>query len=428
MLRATKPWPHYTVPENEQAASSYGKLTLNMKPQILFLCWEYEGYNAPQTAALVRRPRYFAEALFNDGFHVTILFSCPQQVDSEIVNAAGGRLRLVSVPGVKQVISSNRLVNKLRTTYQLARYGDFSGEWHAQVAEKIESLQLRFDVVVSFFTPRGPLYSAYRLKEKYTFKSIFDLQDPYHEGLTGRLSRMVLKRFFRRIMRSADAVFCVNKEWSRELEADFGIKATYLPHVIEPMVELKSPDVIPVHDKIVFFYSGSLEEDLQDPGLFFHCLERLQASCLYREVEFRYAGNESKHRFFSTHLPRGIRYTFLGWLSKEDLYRAISAADILCVFPITSRTYKTCIPSKFYEFCRFPKPIMIIGNDTGAFADEMGEAFDRQFVWRSEGQFMESMQAYARLGRSDFFQADEAFVTSYSLPSVYKTMRERITC
>ncbi|HET8685300.1 MAG TPA: hypothetical protein VFM18_01400, partial [Methanosarcina sp.] len=347
-----------------------------------------------------------AEALFKDGFHVTVLFSCPQKVDSISVNESGGKLRLLSVPGVKQKIASNKFLNKLRTFYQLARFGDFSGEWHEQVSTAIQSSQIQVDVAVSFFTPRGPLYSAYKLKKRFRFKSIFDLQDPYHEGLTGSMSRMVLKNGFKRVMRSADVVFCVNKEWSRELEVDFGIKATYLPHVIEPRVQLSSSSSASVEDKVVFFYSGSLEEDLQDPALFFQSLDRLANTGLYNEIEFRYAGNESKHKYFSANLPQGIRYTFLGWLSKEALYHEISSADILCVFPITSRTYKTCIPSKFYEFCRFEKPIMIIGDDTGAFADEMGEDFAKQFVLRSERQFIERMQAYAATGKHKFFEAN----------------------
>jgi hypothetical protein len=401
---------------------------LSRKPEILFLCWEYEGYNSPQTAALVRRPRYFAESLFQDGFSVTVLFTSTEHVDTISENEAGGKLRLVSIPGVKQEIASSKLLNKLRTTWQLAMYGDFSGKWHEAVVNKIDSLHLQFDVVVAFFTPRGPLYSAYCLKARHELKSIFDLQDPYHEGLTSTLSKVVLKNCFRRIMRSADVVFCVNKEWSRELEIDFGIKATYLPHVIEDPVVIDDSMTTEEKSSIVFFYSGSLEEDLQDPGLFFSCLDKLEKSGLYDGVEFRYAGNESKHKYFSSSLPPGIKYTYLGWLSKESLYAEISNSDILCVFPITSRTYKTCIPSKFYEFCRFAKPIMIIGDDTGAFADEMGDSFDKQFVVRSEQSFLEKIEAYNVADASGFFHASEEFNYSYSLPVVYQQFKKQLLC
>lgn len=401
---------------------------MSRKPEILFLCWEYEGYNSPQTAALVRRPRYFAESLFQDGFSVTVIFTCTGKVDTTCENEAGGKLRLVSIPAVKQEIASSKLLNKLRTTMQLAKYGDFSGKWHAAVVKKIQALHLRFDVVVSFFTPRGPLYSAYCLKARYQFKSIFDLQDPYHEGLTSGLSKILLKKCFRRIMRSADVVFCVNKEWSRELEVDFGIRANYLPHVIEDPVPADESANIREKRSIVFFYSGSLEEDLQDPGLFLRCLDKLEKSGLYDSVEFRYAGNQSKHNYFSTSLPPGIKYTYLGWLSKDSLYEEINNADLLCVFPITSRTYKTCIPSKFYEFCRFPRPIMIIGDDTGAFRDEMGDSFDRQFVIRSEQRFFEKIKAYRDADASGFFQANEDFNYTYSLPVVYQQFRNQLLC
>jgi hypothetical protein len=401
---------------------------VDRKPAILFLCWEYEGYNTPQTAALVRRPRYFAESLFQEGFNVTVLFSSLDKVDAVLENDGGGKLRLVSIPVTKQRIASNKLVNKLRTTWQLARYGDFSGQWHTTVRDKIEALQMNFDVLVSFFTPRGPLYSAYRLKEDFKFKSIFDLQDPYHEGLTSNLSKIVLKQCFRRIMKSADVVFCVNKEWSRELEKDFGIHSDYLPHVIEPPVSIQSNQLNRKKNKITFFYSGSLEEDLQDPGLFFQCLRKLQQCGLYEEVEFRYAGNDSKHKYFSTNLPSGIQYTFLGWLSKEELYEEIGNVDILCVFPITSWSYKTCVPSKFYEFCRFSKPIMIIGNDTGAFSDEMGEDFDNRFVLRTEQQFMEKMQTISENPANGFFLADNSFIQSYSLEVVYQSFKRKLLC
>ena len=398
------------------------------KPEILFLCWEYEGYNSAQTTALVRRPRYFAESLIQDGFSVTVLFTSEEQVDSTYENEAGGKLRLISIPSVKQEIASSKLLNKFRTLIQLAKHGDFSGKWHEALASKIDALDLKFDIVVAFFTPRGPLYSAYLLKERYTFKSIFDIQDPYHEGLSGGLSKTIVKKRFRKVMRSADVVFCVNKEWTRELEIDFGIKASYLPHVIEDPIIATHPKRSQENGKIVFFYSGSLEQDVQDPGLFFRCLEKLKKSGLYDSVEFRYAGNESKHNYFSTIVPVGVKYTYMGWLSKVDLFEEINKADVLCVFPMTSRTYKTCIPSKFFEFCRFPKPILIIGDDTGAFADEMGESFDREFLVRTEQRFFEKIEAYSIGDASGFFHATEEFTLAYSLPVVYQQFIKQVLC
>lgn len=400
---------------------------LVIKPTILMLCWEFEGYNNPQTAALVRRPRYFADALVRDGYEVTVIFSCKQQVDTTQVFEGGGKLRLISVPEVTQPRSSISLINKLYTSYSILRFGDFSGEWHYWVDQKIAELNLQFHIAVSFFTPRGPLFSAYKLKKKYDFKSVMDFQDPYYEGLSNKTSRDLLKKSFRRVVKSADAISCVNKTWSKEIEQDFDVKVQYIPHVVEAKVEMPPVERLS-KKKVIFFYSGSIDEDLQNPKLFFESLESLHASGMFEEIEFRYAGNKWKDAYFSDNLPKGIKYRFLGWLPKEALYQEINSADIICVFPVVVQAYKTFVPSKFYEFCRFEKPIMIVGNDTGVFKAEFDDAFDKKYIVRSRENFMRLLEEFNDDNLQGFFFSDETFMHEHSIASAYQSFKKLLGC
>jgi hypothetical protein len=71
---------------------------------------------------------------------------------------------------------------------------------------------------------------------------------------------------------------------------------------------------------------------------------------------------------------------------------------------------------------------MIIGNDTGAFSDEMGEDFGNRFVLRTEQQFMEKMQAFSENPSNGFFLADSSFIQSYSLEVVYQSFKRKLLC
>lgn len=389
-------------------------------PSILILCWEYDGYNSPQTAALVKRPRYFAERLLEDGYQVTVLFQAAIEVDETITNPSGGSLRLCSVTNVPAPAAASSLIGKFKTFYELLRFGDYSGRWHQKVTEKVKSSIGKFDIVLACFTPRGPLYSVYRLKKQLQFRAVFDLQDPYHEGLMHQSARMVLKWGFGRILRSADVLFCVNKEWCREIEQDFEVSCQYLPHVIEEQVPIVSRAFSAKH--LTFLYSGSLDERFQYPGLFAECLASLLGTSLIEDIEFRYAGASFKEQYFQDLLPKGIRFTYLGWLNREQLFQEIALADVLCVFPITSLAYKTCIPSKFYEYCRFGKPIALVGDDTGAFKDELGSEFDEQFVIRSTNSFLKQIEGLLSGNGKGFFMPSENFLKRYSLDNVYQQL------
>lgn len=50
---------------------------------------------------------------------------------------------------------------------------------------------LKYNNVITFFTPRGPLYIAHKLMQEKPFKLIFDFQNLFDEGFSNDFSKFL---------------------------------------------------------------------------------------------------------------------------------------------------------------------------------------------------------------------------------------------
>jgi hypothetical protein len=372
---------------------------------ILLVCYEYEGYNSNQTTALVKRPRYVAENLAQRGYHVTVLFSYSREF-KEKKNYNKGSLELISVKYQFSSSVQNKILQKFRTAWLAYTKGDFSSEWTLPALKKIEQEKLVFSSVICFYTPRGPLELGYQIAKRTPIKLIYDFQDPIYEGFSNPLSRILLDEYYTKIFKSTSAVSCVSKQWSAELSRFFTDTA-YIPHAIEYPIKLVDDTV---SNKLVIFYYGSIDFNFQkvDSLLDFHNLVTSKIPNL--SIELKFAGNEQTYIELKNRFSNSLEVNYLGWLNKNQLYQEVASSDVLCLLSWEVRE-RIGIPSKFYEYCRFDKPILILGEDAGGFEIEFGKEFAIKFIPFKVQNTISNKEELL----SSLFRPDSDFLERYSL-------------
>lgn len=378
------------------------------KNAVLLICYEYEGFNSKQTSALVKRPRYVAEYLASTGLQVTVLFSSSQDI-SERREIGEGSLQLEGVKFNFVPVLKNRILQKFRTVYYAYLKGDFSSAWAKKAKDRLVDKKITFDSIISFYTPRGPLYLGYLLSKTRSVPLIFDFQDPIYEGYQSQNGRKPLNFFYRRISKNNPLVTCVSKEWASELKAFFKT-VQHLPHAIENRVNL--PDTT-IPEKLVIFYYGSIDFNFQNIGALLVFLSWANTHVPTLKIEFKFAGNEDTFLELENRLSILIPVNYLGWLDKKALSEEISSADILCLLSWEVSERKG-IPSKFYEYCRFDKPILILGEDAGGFKQEFGEEFAKNYI---DLKWSKTINKKADI-TSKLFRPTPDFLENYSVKSI----------
>jgi hypothetical protein len=193
-----------------------------------------------------------------------------------------------------------------------------------------------------------------------------DLQDPIYDGIS-KSSIFLSRIWIRRILRTAQSVAQVSPEWASENGKDLGIAFNCIRHAIpepvrEPLIP-KIPDLVAQHeDCIKVFYGGSISKEIQSLTVLKATLSAAKAAAI--NVKVFMAGNAVAYNYFKYELGEDS-VIHLGWLNLQQMNEYIFACDCTLVIPCSHEL--VCIPSKFYELCSYPKPIWVIGNDTGAF-------------------------------------------------------------
>lgn len=375
---------------------------------ILMISYEYEGFHSKQTTALVKRPRYIAEYFASIGYHVTVIFSANLNV-SEEKEIGRGILRLEGIQYKFKPVLENRFLQKFRTIYYAYYKGDFSSAWAKKAQNRLEEKKIKYHSIISFYTPRGPLYLGYLLAKQKPIPLVFDFQDPIYEGYQSEAGRKPLNHFYRKISKINPQITCVSQEWAEELRQFFN-KVSHIPHAIENRISLE--DQTDKH-KLVIFYYGSIDFNFQNVGALLVFLSWAITHVPKLEIEFKFAGNEDTYLELEGRLSVLVPVKYLGWLDKEQLMKEISTTDILCLLSWEVSERKG-IPSKFYEYCRFDKPILILGEDAGGFEREFGKEFAKKYIdlkWSKEIKGKEDII-------SRLFNPTPSFLEDYKVQSV----------
>ncbi len=378
--------------------------TMISRRRVFLIGWEFPGFNTKQGTALAKR----LGALHN-GFRAlgesVIIITKNHHTDKLEKH---GEIYLVPGPGITTAHTFS-LIRKISTFFYVLFFGDKSGIWGLrafQYASRQFGLQ-REDIVVSFFTPRGPVLAGYLLKKKYNVRWLVDFQDPFDEGLGSSLFS-IGKFWFRKIVRRADACVHVSPEWAARDGRLLLKQFIAIRHSLPVMPEVIRKSNISSSKKKLLYY-GSFDAKFQYHNFFFNYIKE------HDNCEFLFAGLDRFDHFFRG-LQLGENYRYLGWLTQHQLVSAFERVDLMVIFSYSLQNHPI-VPSKLYEIIAANLPCIIIGEDTGgikSLEEEFGYTFNKATNESElEGLMVHSENLY-RVDYSRFGSLrNENFITKY---------------
>jgi hypothetical protein len=253
--------------------------------------------------------------------------------------------------------------------------------WGAAAAEILrKESALRPDIVVAFFTPRGPLLAARRLSERLRIPWIADLQDPALEGTSPQL-RPLVSKWMRHTLRGAGAVVQVSPEWADLDSRLLGREVIVMRHAVPAMAKSLFRGAKPssrVAERIRLLYAGSINPYHQNAGPLMQAIDLVNRRASISggpSIELTIAGLESTfNAFLAASQSENARAALrsLGWLDHETLMRNMFEADALVVIP-SALSEREMVPSKLFEYFATSTPILIAGRDSGGITSLMSE-------------------------------------------------------
>ena len=342
--------------------------------RLLIFAWEYYGYHSKQGAALSRRITQVAEAFKSNGWEVVVIHR--DHLDEGkgqpfyIQNEQNG-IKRIEVKLSKNIApGKNPVFRMAETMFYLTFRGDRTYRWAQDVITHYDELKIeKPSLIISFYTPRGPLYLGNYFSKKLGIPWIADLQDELTEGISPSMYGNC--RFWaRKTLASAAAVVQVSGEWAEAEQKFLGRKVAVIRHAVP---DVPTADVIAkprIDTPFTVFYGGSIDFNNQSLTVLRELLSR--SSSFLKPVKITFAGNEATYDRFKKSLGEAAPVEYLGWLDDKKYREAITRCDCCLVLP-WSTLPRQVIPSKFYELCAFNKPVWIVGNDTGAFDHLMTE-------------------------------------------------------
>ena len=320
-------------------------------------------------AALSRRIRQVAEDFEKNGWLAIVIHRDQREECGTapfVVKTEPSGVQRIVVRSVKNVSDYSKfaLLRKLQTFYYVAFHGDRSYGWANNVIKYFDKFSIaKPDLIISFFTPRAPLFLGHYFGAKLHTPWIADLQDNFDHGIS-QVLMPENKRWTKKILATAHAVVHVSTEWAATDGKMLELSIKTIRHAV-PGVAASSNTVKDPSQPFTIFYGGSLSEQDQSLYVLKKVINGMEA--LPRPVELLVAGTTPTYESFSRALGDAITIKNLGWLNKEDYNAQLVSCDCSLVIP-WSTPPRQVVPSKFYELCGYGKPIWIVGNDTGGFA------------------------------------------------------------
>jgi hypothetical protein len=350
-----------------------------MKKRLLIFSWEYNGYHSVQGTALSKRPRQVAESFNDNNWEVTVIHRDAigeSGTDAFKIQTESHGIKRIAVKSKDDtaIVTENPLLRKLETLYYLTFHGDRTYKWAKDVIDNYDKFGIdnKPDYILSFFTPRVPLFLGNYFSQKLGVPWLADLQDPIYEGVSKK-SWSFCKRWMKAILSTAHAIAHISPEWA-EIDAErLGLKVQTIRHAVPPPIAAPND---PGRERFLreysgnfnVFYGGSISPDIQSLRLLKEVISH--AGQLGIHVKVLLAGNNNAYMLFREELGMDV-VKHLGWLSPADMNRYIFNCNCTLVVPWSKE--RIGIPSKFYELCSYPKPIWVIGYDLGAFKSLLAE-------------------------------------------------------
>lgn len=358
--------------------------------KVLFLAYHNPQNKNIQSTALVRRIEQYEHFFLEKGYKIDYITT-----KNEDLNISKWENNTLEIPLVKYLKSE--ILNKFYTFFIMLVWGDQIGYSFFKNRKQILAfIDDDYDLIISFFTPRGTIWLGEYLKKRLNTTWWVDLQDSLVDGLR-RHNVPVGIYWLKRKLVLADQIIHVSPEWSREdgKRIHKGIKT--LRHCIPNYIETTQSTLTNEFSEKKLFYAGNIHFNAMQPELLSKSLQNFQ-----QKIGFYFAGEDRTSVILK---KMQIPTVDLGYLDKYQLQKSYQEADIIVLFA-WSKKGRLVIPSKFYEACAFKKPIMVVGEDSGAFRSLFKEWGHPDVVNDTEEKVMATIESFLNGGNDGLFRIE----------------------
>ncbi len=348
--------------------------------KVLFIAYHNSQNKSIQSTALVRRIDQYESYFLERGYKIDYITTKNESLDLVVWDN-----RTLEIPLVKYL--NNEILNKINTFFVMLIWGDRIGySLYKNRKEILSFIEDDYNLIISFFTPRGTIWLGEYLKKKLKITWWVDLQDSLVDGLKSHNIPVGIP-WLKRKLALADEIIHVSPEWSQEDSERINKKIKTFRHCIPNITESDHPFRLDSSQspKIKLFYAGNIHFYAMEPELMSESLHHFE-----NQIDFYYAGESRTSDILR---KMAIPTIDLGYLDKDQLQKAYEEADIIVLFAWT-KSDRLVIPSKFYEACAFNKPILVVGKDSGAFHDLYKEWGHPNVVNDTEGKVLETIGSY----------------------------------
>lgn len=340
-----------------------------------------------QSTALVRRIEQYEHFFLEKGYKIDYITT--KNEDLEISKWENNILQIHLIK-----YSENLILNKFYTFFIMLIWGDQIGYSFYKNRKKILSfIDDDYDLIISFFTPRGTIWLGEYLKKRLDKPWWVDLQDSLVDGLRSHNVAVGI-HWLKMKLALADQIIHVSPEWSLEDGKRIQKSIKTFRHCIPNTMEASQPSLLSGFSEKRLFYAGNIHFNAMQPELLSKSLLEFQ-----EKIIFCFAGEGGTLDLL---IQKDIPTVDLGYLDKYQLENSYQESDIIVIFA-WSKKGRLVIPSKFYEACAFKKPIMVVGEDSGAFHALFEEWGHPNVVNDTEEKVMATIESYLKGGNEGLF-------------------------
>lgn len=243
------------------------------------------------------------------------------------------------------------------------------------------------DTVVTTSPPHSTQLIGLKLKQKLGVQWIADFRDPwtsifhYNEMYPTPLAKYFDKKQEKRVLLNADKIITVGDSLKEELQKisrrKEGFEVIHNGFDSDDFVEV---DRAVSNENLHMVYTGTMA-DSYGPEIFFDSLNELKKNIEF-QVDF-YGSISSNIQMYAKDLNLSSNVNFNQTISHSESISKIQKADILLLIIPNSKTEKSILTGKLFEYLAAKKPILCIGPKDGDAAKiieetNSGETFDRE--------------------------------------------------
>lgn len=224
------------------------------------------------------------------------------------------------------------------------------------------------DAVITTGPPHSVHIIGFKLKKKLNIKWLSDFRDPWseidylEEFNPGRLAMNQHKKLERKVLKTADKVITVSKNWAEDLKRLGASEVSVITNGFDSS-DFKDFDYNSSSDKIVLLYSGMLNE-FRNPEFLWEELENLCETNkeFSQAFQLKFYGTIDQGVFNyldgNPHLSQ--RYSFGGYISHRELLKEYEKASVLLLIQNDTKNALGHIPAKVFEYMATGRPILAI--------------------------------------------------------------------